>query len=176
MDFVQSIFVTALIIVQLPLGPLRGLLAWPLSLLHSWKLHRCVNILLPIVKRRMEERVTAHKSAAPRLDAIEWTLDFSKPGSPDNSLQRVTKELLHNLWAGSSAPGGLLTEMVYQILFDPIYLEPLRTEAANALDAHGWSEKTLDSLHLQDSFIREINRLFPTGSGICLGFSPLDRC
>ena len=108
---------------------------------------------------------TAEKDIAPPLDAIEWTLAFSKPDSPNNAPEYVTKELLHNLWAGSSAPGGLMTEMVYQLLLEPQYLEPLREEASNALKAHGWSEKTLDSLYLQDSFIREVNRLYPTGSG-----------
>ncbi|MCJ1352273.1 MAG: hypothetical protein MMC33_002257 [Icmadophila ericetorum] len=168
MDFVMSIFVTALVIVKLPLGPLRGLLAWPLSLLHRWKLHRCHKILLPIVHKRMATRgVTAGKTIALPVDAIEWTLAFSKPDSPHNTPEMVTTELLHNLWAGSSAPGGLMTELVYQLLLEPKYLERLREEASNALKAHGWSEKALDSLYLQDSFIREVNRLYPTGSVTC---------
>ncbi|MCJ1380205.1 hypothetical protein MMC17_003308 [Xylographa soralifera] len=166
-SFIQSIFLTALIIVKLPLGPLRGLLAWPLSLLHKWKLRRCSAMLLPIVKRRMEDRAASGEDGAPRLDAIEWTLAVSKQGSRNNTPEFVTKELLHGLWAGSSAPGGLMTEMVYQLLLEPQYLDPLRTEASNALQAYGWSEKTLDSLYLQDSFIREVNRLFPTGSITC---------
>ncbi|KAL9123110.1 MAG: hypothetical protein Q9187_000339 [Circinaria calcarea] len=166
MSFIQSIFLTALVIVNLPFGPLRGLLAWPLSLLHRWKLRRCTIILLPIVKRRIEDRAAADKDGAPRFDAIEWTLAYSKPDSPNNTSECVTKALLHNLWAGSSAPGGLITEMVFELLLEPQYLDPLRVEAANALRAHGWSEKMLESLYLQEGFIREINRLFPTGSSI----------
>ena len=164
-DFVQSIFVNALVIVKLPLGPFRSMLAYPISLLHRWKLHRCAKILLPIVKKRMAERSAGSKTSTPPLDAIEWTLAFSQSSSPNNTPEKVTEELLHNLWAGSSAPGGMMTEMVYQLLLEPKYLEPLRKEVLEAVEAYGWSEKMLDSLHLQDSYIREINRVYPIGSG-----------
>ena len=77
---------------------------------------------------------------------------------------RVSKELLHNLWAASTSPGSILTEMLCQILMEPSYLEPQRTEAQAAISG-GWSEKAISSLPLLDSFIREINCLYPTGSG-----------
>jgi aspirochlorine biosynthesis cytochrome P450 monooxygenase len=145
-SFVESIFFTALLIVKLPLGVGRNLLAIPLSFIHKRKLQHCVDQVLPIIKKRIQERSEKRNSIHAPLDGIEWTL-------------------LHGLWAGSSAPGALMTEMVYQVLFEPEYLEPLRKEAEAAVSIHGWSEKMLDELHLQDSFIREVNRLFPIGSG-----------
>ncbi|MCJ1325239.1 hypothetical protein MMC10_001901 [Thelotrema lepadinum] len=163
-DFIQSIFITGLVIVKLPLGPLRGLMAWPLSLLHRWKLNRAYKMLLPVVKRRIQERRGILDSERP-LDAIEWTLSLSDQYPRDNNPEKITVELLQNLWAGSASPGGLVTEMLYNVLTEPKYLYPLRQEAENALAAHGWSEKFLDSLGLQDSFIKETNRLHSTGSG-----------
>ena len=162
--FVESIFANALVIVKLPLGPLRSWLAWPLSFLHRHRLGQSLKILLPVVEKRISERA-AGMNTSDRLDAIEWTLALSEGEAEDEDPRRLTLELLHNLWAGSSAPGGLVTEMLFQVLMEPDYMIILRNEAQDAVSKYGWSEKTLNSLHLQDSFIREINRLFPTGSG-----------
>ena len=167
MDFLESIFITALIIVKLPLGPFRESLSWLITLLHRWKLYRCTAALLPVIKARISARESRANNAEPPLDAIEWTLALSKPGHPHNTAEKITEELAHALWAASSAPGGLMTEMVYQLLFEPSYLIPLRSEAEAAFAAHGWTTKMLNSLHLQDSFIREVNRLYPTGSITC---------
>jgi hypothetical protein len=54
--------------------------------------------------------------------------------------------------------------MIFQILLEPQYLEPLRDEASKALKAHGYLEKFFSTLVQQDSFIREINRVYPTSS------------
>ena len=164
MKFVESIFVNALVIAKLPLGPFRSWLAWPLSFLHRRRLEKSLKILLPVVEKRIAERAASMKTSD-RLDAIEWTLALSESEIEDEDPRRLALELLHNLWAGSSAPGGLVTEMLFQVLIEPDYLEPLRNEAQDAVSQYGWSEKMLNSLHLLDSFIKEINRLFPTGSG-----------
>ena len=59
-----------------------------------------------------------------------------------------------------------MAEMLFQLLVCPEYLEPLREEAQTALERNGgWNEKALDSLPKLDSFIREVNRLWPTGAG-----------
>ncbi|KAI0902786.1 hypothetical protein F4823DRAFT_569366 [Ustulina deusta] len=60
-----------------------------------------------------------------------------------------------------------VTEMVFQVLMDPKLLADLRDEVMLALEEHGWTEKLLRKLALQDSFIRELNRLYPTGASEC---------
>ena len=50
-------------------------------------------------------------------------------------------ELLHNLWAGSSSPGGLMTEVIYQLLLHPEDLDSIRKEAEEKVNLYGWSEK-----------------------------------
>ncbi|KAF2265001.1 cytochrome P450 [Lojkania enalia] len=162
----NSIFVTALITIKLPLGPFRGMLAYLTTLPHKWKLQKCAKMLRPIVAARIErrEKMGEKKTEEFTSDSIEWTLDLRGSSPEYDTVDYITEELLHNLWAASSAPGGLMTQVVYQLLHEPQYIEPLRNEAKRAVDEYGWSEKTLSKLHLQDSFIREVNRLFPTGS------------
>ena len=127
-------------------------------------------MLLPLVKQRIEQRKSSSSRGKERLDALEWTLDFADDlGAPHNTPEKITEELLYGLWAASSAPGGMMAEIVFQLLLFPQYMDPLREEATAAVEKHGWSEKMLNSLKLQDSFIREVNRLYPTGSGT---FSP----
>jgi cytochrome P450 len=169
-SLLSSIFFTALIIVKLPLGPLRDLLAYPLTLPHKWKLQRCFKMLRPIVAERVQRRRLLQAKEGnedEKTDAIEWTLDLalSPPDAHYDSVDFITEELLHNLWAASSAPGGLMTQIVFSLLHEPKYIAPIREEAEKAVAQYGWGEKLLGNLPFQDSFIREVNRLFPTGSG-----------
>ncbi|RYP43672.1 hypothetical protein DL768_009790 [Monosporascus sp. mg162] len=165
-DFVMSIFTTALIIVKLPLGPLREWFAYPLTTWHRRKLAQCTSMLLPVLQKRIEER-GRHQGPQGSLDAIEWSLNHYATAT-EIDMQRLAAELMHNLWAGTSAPGGLVTDIIFQLLLEPKYKEPLLKEAAESLGHSGrWTEKALSSLPLLDSFIREVNRLYPTGSITC---------
>ena len=164
-SFVESIFTNALIIVKLPLGPFRGLLSWPISYFHERKLNHSARLLTPLVEKRMRgEGKQAREGEV--ADALAWTLEFPEQDPARNEPDYVAKELLHGLWAGSSAPGGMACEMLYQLLMEPKYLEPLREEAQKAISLNGgWTEKALNSLPLLDSFTREVNRMYPTGAG-----------
>ncbi|KAI1823899.1 cytochrome P450 [Xylaria intraflava] len=165
-SFVMSIFITALAIVKLPLGPFRDWLAHPISIWHRHKLTQCTKMLLPVLEKRIEEFNHSKEPREAKLDAIEWLLMLSPPGDIDKHL--LATELMHNLWAGTSAPGGLVTEIIFQQLLEPQYKDPLINEAIEALGSDGrWTEKALGRLPLLDSFIREINRLNPTGSITC---------
>ncbi|KAI0401584.1 cytochrome P450 [Xylaria palmicola] len=164
--FVLSIFITALAIVKLPLGPLRDWLSYPISSWHRKKLEKCTNMLLPILDKRIAERDDRNKPKHSKQDSIEWFLMLSEPTRIDK--KRLADELMHNLWAGTSAPGGLVTEIIFQLLLQPEYVQPILTEAIEALGDEGrWTEKALSRLSLLDSFIRETNRLNPTGSITC---------
>ncbi|KAI1653942.1 cytochrome P450 [Daldinia decipiens] len=165
-DFLESIFVTALVIINLPLGRFRSFFAWPLSLLHRRRLRSCMDILRPVVRKRLKEYRGLHQ--AKNVDAIQWTLDLLPMDLESLDEDRVLKELLHNLWAASSAPGGMITEIVYQLLSHPEDIKHIREEAIKAMNQHGWCDKMDNSIVLQDSYIRETNRLFPTGSITCV--------
>ncbi|KAI0392801.1 cytochrome P450 [Xylariaceae sp. FL0594] len=168
--FVMSIFFTALIIIKLPLGPLREWLAYPLSAWHRRKLARCADMLMPVLEKRIAEWHNRDTNERPTpsssLDSIEWFLMLSDEAVDKN---RLAAELMHNLWAGTSAPGGLVTEIIFQLLQQPQYKSPLLSESVEALRRSNgrWTEKALSRLVLVDSFIRETNRLHPTGSITC---------
>ncbi|KAI1144992.1 cytochrome P450 [Nemania diffusa] len=163
MTFQHSIFMHAVIIISLPLGPFRSLLAPIISLSHRWNLQKAMAILQPIVERRIRNR--KQSSWEEENDGIAWTLDLTSEGKMDPELASL--EILHNLFAGSLAPGAMITEMVFQVLMDLNLLADLRAEATLALEEHGWTEKLFRKLPLQDSFIRELNRLYPTGATGC---------
>lgn len=121
-----------------------------------------MDILRPVVRKRLKDHRGLHQ--ANNIDAIRWNLDLLPQDLESLDEDRFLKELLHNLWAASSAPGGMITEIVYQLLSRPEDIKHIREEAIKAMNQHGWCDKMDNSLVLQDSYIRETNRLFPTGS------------
>ncbi|MCJ1380212.1 hypothetical protein MMC17_003315 [Xylographa soralifera] len=161
--YFQGNFLTGVILLKLPLGVLRSVFAWPIAFVQRRKLRQLIGIISPVVKKRMQEQALSTRT--PRVDAIEWTIKQlnEHPISPNGSkpLWRISSELIQNLWASGASPGAIITQMLFHILEDINYLEPLRQEAEHAIAKHGWSEKIINDLPLQDSFIREVNRLHP---------------
>ena len=51
--------------------------------------------------------------------------------------------------------------MVLQILEEPTYLKSLRREAEDAIAKNGWCDRTVNHLPLRDSFMIEVNRMYP---------------
>lgn len=160
MKFQHSIFIHAMIMISLPFGPFREFFSWVIALSHRRNLGKAMAILQPVVARRIAER--KENAGQKQIDGIQWTLDLT--GDEDLDPYQVSLEILHNLFAGSLAPGAMITEMIFQALMDPNLLEDLRTEAQKALEECGWTDKLFQKLPLQDSFVRELNRVYPTGS------------
>jgi cytochrome P450 len=91
--------------------------------------------------------------------------DFpGKPGKP-LPLFQMSHELVHLLGASHTPVGMTITQMAWQILARPEYLEPLRKEAEAAVAKVGFTDRIVEFLPLQDSFIREANRLYPNNQG-----------
>ncbi|RWA08687.1 hypothetical protein EKO27_g6423 [Xylaria grammica] len=162
MKFQHSIFMHAVVTISLPLGPLRRLLAPVISLSHRWNMRKAMALLQPVVARRIRDRKRNQLSNDENNDGIAWTLDLTDEAEMDPQLASL--EILHNLFAGSLAPGAMITEMIFQVLMDPKLLDDLHKEATQALEEYGWTDKLFGKLALQDSFIRELNRLYPTGA------------
>ncbi len=125
--------------------------------------HKALNFVVEEFKSRI------NSSAKSNVDGIDWTLklmkDFpAKPGKPLPLLQ-MSHELVHLLGASHTPVGMTLTQMVWQMLARPEYLEPLRKEAEAAVAKVGFTDRIVEHLPLQDSFIREANRLYPTNLG-----------
>ena len=63
---------------------------------------------------------------------------------------------MQNLWAGTSAPRDLVTEVLYKLLMQSYHLEPLRAESEDVEDVtakYGRAGKAITRLHLMDSFV-----------------------
>lgn len=150
---------------------LRSAYDFLLTRFHLRSLRKAMDVILPVVQARFEEfqerESLSDKRLPGSLDAIEWSLEYSKGSKKEHDPHWIALSLLHNIWAGSAAPGGLVTQMVFQVLMEPQYLDPLRAEAKAALSTGGYTDSALGSMHLMDSLIRELNRVYPTGAVTC---------
>ena len=169
LKFMNSVVTNALLSIMFPLGPFRGVCRTMLAYFHCYNLESAVRLVLPMVEKRLQEREMGEKREI-HVDATEWIITLAGSDPKESDPRRITLNLLQNLWAGSAGPAALVSQMLYQVLMMPEYLEPLRNEAREATRNHGWTDKALSSMCVQDSFIKEVNRMYPLGSGRCSSF------
>ncbi|CZT23688.1 uncharacterized protein RCC_09402 [Ramularia collo-cygni] len=156
-SFNRSLFISAILVNGMWLGPLRDVVAWFTAIKHRWDLQRCVKHLIPEIE-------DAQSRPGERNDAIEGMLKLAKDDPRESQPERMAHQLMHLMFAGSSAPGGLVVQMVYQILTSPAYLAPLRQEISKTLqETAGFNAAFLSRTPLLESFMRETMRLYPTG-------------
>lgn len=123
-------------------GPLRPFFSKLTTWFHKTQLEASIKLLTPEIERRMRAR----EAGKPWLcsDSIEWLIDIAEKMDDQRelSVRRLAENVLHLLFAANSAPGALVTQMVYEVLMDPRYLGPLRDEIAAALRAEGsWTQR-----------------------------------
>ncbi|GAW14656.1 hypothetical protein ANO14919_040590 [Xylariales sp. No.14919] len=160
LKFGDSVFITGLVISQLPLGPFRGAIGWLIALYHRLMLFRILRVVEPVVAKRMSEARASEM--APRYDdSIEWAIKLNEP--PQRDSRTISLEMLHILEAAAGAPGAMMSEMIYQLLVEPHYFQPLRDEIREARKSALGQDEVLQKLHMMDSFIMETNRMYPVG-------------
>ncbi|PGH15382.1 hypothetical protein AJ80_05566 [Polytolypa hystricis UAMH7299] len=162
LKFSESVFMNGVMLSSVPLGPLRKLLSWIGSYTHRRNMQKVINLVGPVIESRLQNMRENPDGSRP-VDAIQWTIEQSGPSDKERTPRRLAHQVLQNLWAGSGAPGGMLTQMIYQLLSYPEYLEPMREEVRNSISEHGWTDKMLNNIPSVDSFLRETNRLYPNG-------------
>ncbi|EKG22624.1 Cytochrome P450 [Macrophomina phaseolina MS6] len=151
-------------------GPLRPFFSRATTWFHKAQLEASVQLLVPEIEKRMEARRAG--KPADSSDSIEWLIEIAeKMNDPrELSARRIAENVLHLLFAANSAPGALVTQMVYEVLMNPAYLGPLRDEIESALRLEGsWTSDALGNMPLLDSFVRETLRLYPPGSSTPFG-------
>ena len=152
------------ILSSIPLGPFRTVASYVGSFKHRQNMQKVMSLITPIIERRIQDIEENPDGPRPN-DSIQWTIELAGPGKLERTPRRLAHQVLQNLWAGSGAPGGMLTQMIYQVLMHPELLEPMRGEIQKASNEHGWTDKMLNSIPYVDSFLRETNRLHPNGVG-----------
>ena len=93
--------------------------------------------------------------------------------SPTLTTDLLAAQLWQLMWAGAQSPSMTLANMLVQVLETPAHGEALREEANAAIRSHGWSDAMLNHMPLMDSFIREVQRLYPILS--CMIRKPLQH-
>lgn len=165
--FKQSLFVSGIFWNFIPLGSLRKLVYRITSVVtgHKRNLQAAVEQLLPTICERLEKR-SADANYVKGIDGIEWTLDV-KPASPkERDPRRIAHQILHFMFIASGSPGPTVTQMLYQTLMNPEYLDRLREDVRTALAENGgWTVNAVNSMRLMESFVRETLRLFPPSAG-----------
>ncbi|KAI9878494.1 MAG: hypothetical protein M1830_000726 [Pleopsidium flavum] len=163
-SYATTVFISGIIWNFLPLGPFRTWIYWIGSFKHRMDLRRAAKYLLPIFEERMANQSTPANGVKP-VDAIQWLIDMPPTSPAEIDARRHANRILHLTFAGTGTSISLTQHLIWQILLDPEYLEPLREEIGHALAEYGgWSsEKALSHMHLLDSFIRETLRLNPPG-------------
>lgn len=162
--YFQGNFLTGVILLKLPLAIFRNVLGGSIAYFQRQKLRKLISMVSPIIEKRIQQKAQGVEKSE-RIDGIEWTLKLSEeyPFASNESgpVWGISKELIQNLWAAGASPAAIITQMLFHILADPSYLEPMRKEVEDAVAKHGWSERIINDLPLQDSFIREVNRFYP---------------
>lgn len=163
MKFSDSCFVTGLIISQLPFGPFRPFFGWLIAQYHRWTLYRMLKMTEPVIAKRMAD--ARNEKSVPRYDdSIEWAIKLDDP--PERDSRTITLEMLHILEAAAGAPGAMMSEMIYQLLVEPHYIQTLIEEIEAAKESSADLNEAMQKLVLMDSFIMETNRMYPVGGGM----------
>ena len=58
------------------------------------------------------------------------------------------------------------TQVLYRLLADPEYVEPLRQEIEAVIAKEGWTRARMDKLYKLDSFLQETQRMNTMGIGL----------
>jgi len=103
-------------------------------------------------------------------DLLMWLMNGTqKVGMSVDGLAR--RMFLAN-FAAIHTTSSTITQVLYRLLVQPEYMEPLRQEADAAISEEGWTRAAIDKMDKMDSFLRETQRsdgiTFQTSSRLVL--------
>ncbi|OCL14896.1 cytochrome P450, partial [Glonium stellatum] len=164
-SYIAGNFMLGTLMLHLPFKAcIRDFLAWPLCKYHAkTRQQRLLDIIKPIVTKRMQEERLGTLDTT-EFDGISVTLKLLKDFPLDKNVSQthtIAHEIRQLMWAAGQSPAITLTSMLFRLLSEPAYIEPLRKEAQAAVAKHGWNDEILRELPLQDSYIREVHRMQP---------------
>ncbi|KAH8976597.1 cytochrome P450 [Lactarius hatsudake] len=105
---------------------------------------------------RMEELGDEKWDDGPN-DMLMWLMNESK--GVEKSLEGVARRMLGVNFASIHTTSSTMTQVLYRLLANPEYVEPLRREVEAVVAEYGWTTDGMDKMHKIDSFVRETQRL-----------------
>jgi len=151
-----DIIKVAYIIAMVP-KPFKPIVARIVSKIPSY-IRQMKNILGPIIEERLAkmEALGENWNDAPN-DMLMWLMSEAK--GVEKSLEGLTRRMLLVNFASIHTTSNTFTRVLYRLLDNPEYIEPLRQEVEVVVAEDGWTKAGLDKMHNVDSFIRESQRL-----------------
>ncbi|KAF7365863.1 hypothetical protein MVEN_00460800 [Mycena venus] len=123
---------------------------------------RALNFLGPL----LEERLAKERELGPDWDGkpndlISWLLELAE-GEQRTPLDLVLRILGTNM-AAIHTSSMAFTHAIFDLTMHPEHLLPMREEAERVVREEGWTKAALNNMIKIDSFLRESQRLNPTG-------------
>ncbi|KAJ7617183.1 cytochrome P450, partial [Roridomyces roridus] len=162
-NYVLDIFTRGSIIGLLPgfLKPVFG----PLISSRKSSLRRQMKFVAPMIEERLanEAKYGPNWQERPN-DLITWLLDEAR--GDERSVPRLANRILGGNLAAIHMTTSAMTAVLFDLVANPEYIQPLREEAEHVVAEEGWSKAALGSMVKIDSFIRESQRLGAASLGI----------
>ncbi|KAI0280021.1 cytochrome P450 [Russula aff. rugulosa BPL654] len=90
-------------------------------------------------------------------DLLMWLM--TEATGVERSVEGFARRLLVINFAAIHTTSATVTQVLYRLLTNPEYLEPLREEVDAVIREEGWTKAGMDKMYRIDSFLRETQRL-----------------
>ncbi|KAH9042739.1 cytochrome P450 [Lactarius pseudohatsudake] len=156
LNYAVNVMKFAAIIGMFP-KPLKPIVARLLSNLPS-QVRQEMEFIRPMVEERFVrmEEFGEDWDDKPN-DMLMWLMSESK--GVERSLEGLARRMLVVNFAAIHSTSTTFTNVLYHLLSNPKYVEPLRQDVETAVAEEGWTKAGLDKMHKIDSFLRETQRM-----------------
>ncbi|KAH9176040.1 cytochrome P450 [Lactarius sanguifluus] len=156
LNFAVNVLKFATIIGVFP-KPLKPIVARLLSNLPS-QIQQEMEYIRPVVEERFArmEEFGEDWDNKPN-DMLMWLMSEAK--GAERSLEDLALRMLMTNFAAIHTTSQAFTIVLYRLLSNPEYIEPLRHEVEAAVAEEGWTKAGMDKMHKIDSLLRESLRV-----------------
>ncbi|TVY83155.1 Cytochrome P450 monooxygenase AtmP [Lachnellula suecica] len=159
-NFPENVFRVAIQMRVIP-GFLKRLSSYimPATWAVSNNLRIAQKLIVPIVEERRQMEALGDPTYQKPNDFLQWLMDEAwneRDGQPGELVHRLLVLALASVHTTSMTA----TQVLYDLIAHPEYLEPLREEITQAVAQDGgWKKTTLTKMRKLDSFMKESQRL-----------------
>jgi len=156
LTFAINVIKYATIISLFP-KPLKPIVSRVLSNLPS-QIRQEIEFIRPMVEERFIKMEEYGKDWDDQPnDMLMWLMNEAK--GIERSLDGLARRLLVVNFAAIHSTSQTFTQVLYRLLANPEYIEPLRQEVEAVVAEEGWTKAAMDKMYKIDSFLRETQRV-----------------